>query len=163
MPKRLQGVVDLRGRRSFEQHELVLAPVGVKHAIADEAEAVAHHHTGLADALGHRLRRRHDVGCRGATAHDLDQAHDVRGAEEVHADDRLRPAHRRCDAIHVQGGRVGREDGVGAANTIELPEDLALDVHILEHGLDDQVRAREPHRGRTGCAAVLSRPVLPAR
>ena len=54
----LHGLVDRFGLRAFEHHQLLLAAVGVKHAVADETEGIADRNRDLADAL-------RDCDCRG--------------------------------------------------------------------------------------------------
>ncbi len=105
----VEAAADLAGP-AREQHQLLLAAVGVQHPVADEAEAVADRHADLADALGHgeRGRQRRPRGC--APAHDLDQ----------HADDVAGAAARLGDRIHVEGRGVGREDRAGLHDGVEL-------------------------------------------
>ena len=43
------------------------------------------------------------------------------------------------DLGHRQAGGVGGQDGVGLHDLVEPGEDLALEVQVLGHGLDDQV------------------------
>ena len=81
--------------------------------------------------------------CRVA-AHDFEQPHDVRRAEEVQADDRL-PAASVAEAISSMSSvevLVARTQP-GLAHAIELGEDLLLQRHVFEHRLDDQVRRLE--------------------
>src|SRR6185437_3573917 len=49
--ERLEHAIDALGFRTFEQHQLPLSPVGVKHPVADESEAVPHDDAELAEAL----------------------------------------------------------------------------------------------------------------
>src|SRR5712691_9818643 len=85
-----EHLVHLLRRRALQQQALGLLGALVEHAVADEAVADADQHRHLADLSpdGHgrgdrRLRRL-------LSAHDLEQAHDVGGTEEVHADHALR-------------------------------------------------------------------------
>ena len=73
-------------------------------------------------------------------AHHLQQAHDIRRAEEVRADDVRRPPRRGGDLVDIEGRGVGRQDGARLAQAVELAEHRLLDVHLLEHRLDDDVR-----------------------
>ena len=58
-------------------------------------------------------------------AHDLEQLHHVRRAEEVHADDVLRALRRRGDPVDVERRRVGREDRAGLRDAVERREHLS--------------------------------------
>ncbi len=60
------------------------------------------------------------------------QANDVAGARG-HAG----------DLVDVQRGCVGRENGAGLHDAIEIGEYLFLDIHVLEHRLNDQVAIGE--------------------
>ena len=47
------------------------------------------------------------------------------------------------DLAGAHDGGVGAEDGVGPAAGLQLGEGLALDLHVLEHGLDRCVSETE--------------------
>ena len=76
-------------------------------------------------------------------AHDLQQPHDVGGREEVQAHHVLRTLGDGGDLVHVERGGVGGDDGAGLGDLVELGEDLLLQRHVLEHGLDDEVGRAE--------------------
>src|SRR5579864_2520485 len=139
----LHHPIDLLGCRALLQQELGLRAVVHQHAVADEAVAVAGEHRNLSE----RLAESHD-GCdrlrraRGP-AHVLQQLHDVRGTEEMRANHLLRTRGAGGDRIDVEGRGVGGENGVRGGHAIELGEDLFLNLHILEHRLDDDVRRVE--------------------
>ena len=59
----------------------------MKHAIADESAAVADQHADLAQLLRKLHAGGDHFGAGGFAAHDFEQPHHVRGAEEVRADD----------------------------------------------------------------------------
>ena len=59
------------------------------------------------------------------------------------ADHAFRTRGRRSDFVHVEIRRVGGEDGALLHDPVELAEDFFLDVHVLEHGLDDEVAVGE--------------------
>ena len=61
----------------------------------------------------------------------------------MHADDALRPFRRRRDLGNGQRGGVCREDRVGLRDAIELREQLALELELLEHRFDDEIAVRE--------------------
>ena len=77
-------------------------------------------------------------------AHDLEQPHHVRRAEEVMADHHSRPRGGRGDLVDVERRGVRREDRVGLADPVELGEDLLLQRHALEDRLDDDVGSSKP-------------------
>ena len=74
-------------------------------------------------------------------AHDLDEPHDVRRAEKMHADDVGRPPRGRRDRVDVERRSVRREHRPGPRKLAEPSEHLALDRQVLEHRLDHEVRA----------------------
>ena len=43
------------------------------------------------------------------------------------------------DLVDIEIAGVGREDGAGLGDLVELAENVLLDVHVLEHRLDDEV------------------------
>ena len=76
-------------------------------------------------------------------AHDFQQAHHIRRAEEVVADHRLRPRRGGRDFVDIQRGSVAGENRTRLANAIEFGEHFLLQRHALEHRFDDDVRFRK--------------------
>ena len=114
-----------------------------QHAVADESVADADEHTDLADLArelhtggNHALRRL-------LAAHDFEEPHDVGRREEMQADDEVRPLRHRGDLVDIEIGRVGSEDRALLDDPVELAEHVLLDVHVLEHGLDDEIAIGE--------------------
>ncbi len=137
----LGNAVDLLGRGPFLQQELGLVRVELQHAVADEAVAVAGEHRDLPEALA-ELHHADDCLRRAARAtHILQQLHDIRWTEEMRAHDALWPGRGRGNRIDIQGRGVGREDGVRRGVGIELGENAALDLQVLERRLDNQIGA----------------------
>ena len=135
----LQGGVHLVRVGAFEEHAARLEHVGVEHAVADEAVAVAGHHADLADALAQGQGGvEHGRGGAGA-AHDLQQLHDVRRAEEVQAEHVLRALGDSGDGVDVQCRGVAGEDGALLHGAVEGAEDLLLEFEVLVHRLDHQI------------------------
>ena len=73
----------------------------------------------------------------------------------------------RGDLVDVERGGVGRQHRAGLGQAVEPGEDLLLDRHLLEHGLDDDVGvARRPSKSvvpvmrpmRFSTSAWVSRP-----
>src|SRR5262249_55061084 len=136
-----QHLVDLLGRRAFEQQTLRLLSALMEHPIADEAVTDADQDRDLVDLPPDRHP---DRGLRGfLAAHDLEQAHDVGGTEEVHADYALGPSRRRGDLVDVEGRRVRGQHGVGLRHLVDAGEHVLLDRHLLEHRLDDEIGVGE--------------------
>ena len=52
------------------------------------------------------------------------------------------------DLVDVQARSVGGEDRALLDDAVELAEHLLLDVHVLEHGLDDEVAVGERFAAR---------------
>ena len=86
-----QHAIDLLGRCAVLDEELRLVHVGEHHPVADEPGTVAHGDADFAQPLRERQRGREHARARCRPAHDFDQPHHVRRAEEVQADDRLGP------------------------------------------------------------------------
>src|SRR5262249_50650563 len=114
----VQDLVDLVRQRALEEEPLGLLAALVEHAIANEAVTHTQQDGHLADALAHRHRRRDSRLGRFGAAHVFEQPHDVGRAEEVHADDGLRPAGGRSDLVDVECGGVGGEHGVGLCDLV---------------------------------------------
>ena len=61
----------------------------------------------------------------------------------MQTDDAFRTLGRRRDLIDIEVRGVGGEDRARLGDGVELAEHLFLDVHVLEHRLDDEVRVRQ--------------------
>ena len=122
--------------------------VDAKHAVADEAPAVADEHADLAERLRQRHRGRQDRGTGLPAADDLEQPHHVGRAEKVVADHLLRPRGRRGDLVDVQRRGVGGQNGIGPGDLVDLGEDLLLQLHLLKDRLDHDVGFGEPLVGQ---------------
>ena len=118
-------------------------------AVGDEADRVAGADRRAAHRLGHRGGGVERVLRALVAGDDLDQLHPGRRVEEVHADDPRRGSRPRGDRGDRERGGVGGEHGVGAADRLELGEQLALQVEALGRGLD--------HEGAAGEALELGR------
>ena len=79
---------------------------------------------------------------------DLDERHQRRRVEEVHAHDTLGRGRRGGDLRHGERGRVRRKHRVGPARPLELREEVALRAELLDDRLDHEVAVRE--RGELG-------------
>src|SRR5688572_273391 len=134
-----ERVVYLLGRGPVLDEELRLVHVWKHHAIADEPFAVADDDADFAEPFGEQHGRGERLWRRRFTANDLDQPHDVCGAEEVQPYDLVRP---RCGCryrVDIERGRVRRDDAVRPRDTIQCRHDLFLERQILEDGLDDEI------------------------
>src|SRR5579883_1410777 len=116
----LERLVDLPGQRALLEQELGLARILEDHAVADEAVAHAHQHRHLGDRLAEPHRRRDHVLAGLGAAYDLQEAHDIRRAEEVRADHILRPRGHGGDRVDVEGRGVGRQHRTGLRDLVEL-------------------------------------------
>jgi hypothetical protein len=145
--ERLDRPVHLLRRRALLHQVPGLLGIAFEHAVADESVAHPRDHGHLAEHLAEAERGGQHVGGGGAAPHHLQQPHHVGGAEEVEADHIRRPAGEGGDRVDIQGGGVGREEGARLHCLVEREEDLALDLHGLEHGLDRHVGlAQAPER-----------------
>src|SRR6185437_4715227 len=93
----------------------------------------------LADFLGQLHGRGEHVLRGGFAAYDLQQSHDIRWTEEVHADHVRRSACERGDLVDVECRGVGGENGARLGDVVELAEDFLFDAEVFEHGFDDEV------------------------
>ena len=97
----------------------------------------------LADALAERERRLERLVRGQLGPDDLDERHQRRRIEEVHADDALRPARRARDLGHGERRRVRGEHGVRPRDPVELGEELLLRPELLDDRLDHEVAVGE--------------------
>ena len=134
-------VVDQGGGIALFQHGHALGDIGAEAARGVEAAAVVDDDRGLLD-LHHIVERLRDRRLAGLLAEDdLDQHHLVDGREEVDADEVLGPHAGLGQAGDRQGRGVGAEHGTGGQLGLGAFGDIGLDLAVLEHRLDDQVRA----------------------
>ena len=139
----VEHAVDLRRCRALEDDLVGLETAGVEDAVADEAAADADQDRDLADLAGERHRGGDHVLRGLLAAHRLQQAHHVGRAEEVEADHVLGPLGDAADLVDVERRGVGGEDRARLADRVELPEDVLLELHVLEHRLDHDVLVGE--------------------
>ena len=143
--------VDLVVRRDpLAEHPQRLEEERADAAVGDEADRVAGADRGAAHPagdLGGELEGRLAALVAGD---DLDELHQRRRVEEVHADDPLGLGDPRRDRGHREGGGVGGEDGVGPADRGEPLEQVPLQVEVLGRGLDHQVAVPQDLDDRVG-------------
>jgi hypothetical protein len=153
-PHRPAGAVRQRrveriGRHAgLVEHSDAVVEQGDQHAVDHEPGRVVARNRGLAEPLDDGDRGADRVVRRQLRPDDLDERHQRSGIEEVQADDALGRGRRGSDLRHGERGRVRREDGVGAARPLEVPEQLALCTELLDDRLDHEVAVRE--RGELG-------------
>ena len=124
------------------EHRDGVVQIAEEQRVGDEAGPVVDRDVDLAEPGAERLDVVDDVGRGDDGLDDLDQLHDRRRVEEVHADDLVGPVRGDRDLGDRQRRRVGRQDRLRLADLVQLGEDLLLQVEMLGHGLDDQVDAR---------------------
>ncbi len=111
--------------------------------VDDEAGRVVAANDLLAEAGAHDRRRLHRVLRGELRLDDLDERHQRRRIEEVHADDALGPGRGGRDLGHRERRCVGRKNRVGAAEPIEVCEEGTLGLELLHDRLDDEIAVRE--------------------
>ena len=74
---------------------------------------------------------------------DFDQAHPRRRVEEVHAADPVGLFDSGGDRGHGQGGGVGGEDRVRAANLLQPREQAPLELEVLRRSFDHELAVRD--------------------
>jgi hypothetical protein len=131
--------------------QLLLAPhlghAGVEDAVDDEPGDLGAGDGLLADRLREGDGGSERLGGGFLALNDLDQGHDRGGIEVVKADDLVRSQGRVGDLRDRQRGGVRGEDRVRGRRRVELGEDVLLDLHLLGHGLDDEVHVAEARVG----------------
>ena len=108
-------------------------------AVGDEHGHVADGDELLAQAAGQGLAALDGVGGGVIGVDDLDELHGGHRAEEVHAEELLGALGGGGQLGDAQRGGVGDEDGLGLDQVGQLLEGLLLQLHVLDHGLDDDV------------------------
>jgi hypothetical protein len=112
-------------------------------SVDDEARDLAADDRLLLDRLGEVVGGGRGL-LRGVVADDhLDQRHHRGRVEEVEADDLVGAQRRFADLGDRERRGVGGEDRVARGGGVELAEDGLLDLHLLRHGLDDEVDVAE--------------------
>ncbi len=135
--------VDARRRDALFGERRRLAQVIEDHPVADEAERVAGEDGLLAQRLAELERRRDRLRRSCLSANDLEQRHDVRRHEEMQAEHAIRPFRLVGQRVDVERRGIAGENRVRLGDGVELSEDLALDVEVLEDRLDDDVGVAE--------------------
>ena len=117
--------------------------VFVQHAVTDKTVTHPNHHADFLNGLADRLGRGQGLKARLGAADDFEQAHDIGRAEEMGADDLVRARGHRGNFIHVERGRIGRQDTLGPGGRIQLSEDFLFDLHVLEYGFHNHIHLAE--------------------
>ena len=139
-----QDRVDLRGAGDTLVEEAErLGVVGAAAEIDQEAGRILHRDRGTAHALAERRQARRHVRVRRRPLDDLHQPHQRHRVEEVHAGDPARQAAGARDRGDRQRRGVGGEDRVLGDDGLQVAEDLAFDLQLLHHSLDDGIAVGE--------------------
>ena len=125
------------------EHRHRVVEVPEEQRVRDEARLVADDDRLLPDPVGERLDVLEDVVGGDDGPDHLDELLHRRGVEEVHADDSLGVARGDRDLGDGQRRGVRREDRVGRDDLVDPAEQLALEVQVLGHGLDDELAVGE--------------------
>ena len=159
----LHAGVEILGRDpGLVEHAHAVVQQRDQHTVDDEAGRVGAADRRLAELRAEGEGGLEDVVRRSFCTNDLDEGHQWRRVEEVHADRALRPLEHRGDCGHRQRRGVRREDRVVANDGLEHLEQLVLDREILVRGFDHDVavpevreRGRERQPRDRGVARVL--------
>ena len=133
----------LDGDARFVEHADAVVQQRDQDAVDDEAGRVVAADRVLSQPLAEGVRRLERVVGGALGADDLDERHQRRRVEEVHADDALRFRARRRDLGHGQRRRVRREHDVVADEAVELGEQLLLRLELLDDRLDHEIAVGE--------------------
>mmetsp|Transcript_20088 Transcript_20088/g.50616 ORF Transcript_20088/g.50616 Transcript_20088/m.50616 type:complete len:274 (-) Transcript_20088:1028-1849(-) len=111
--------------------------------VHSKACAVADDHRDLADG-GAKLQRVQNHLTTGALcAHNLQQRHDVGGAEEVRPDKTVSGAGLLPNQGDIDGGGVAGQNAVRTAGSLQVSKDLLLEGDVLQSCLNDHVGTLE--------------------
>ena len=135
--------IHILGQAALFKQVLGLRAVFVQHAVTDKTVTHPNHHADFLNGLADRLGRGQGLKARLGAADDFEQTHDIGRAEEMRTDDFVRARGHRSNFIHVERGRIGRQDTLGLGDRIQLSEDLLFDLHVLEHGFHNHVHLAE--------------------
>ena len=134
---------DQRRFHPLGHHADALVDIGDDAAVGVEEPGVVDDDRRLPDLADEIQRLGHREGAGFLPLDDLDQHHLVDGGKEVDADELLRPFRGLRQIADRQGGGVGGKDRAFGDHRLGLRGHPGLDLHILEHRLDDQVTARK--------------------
>src|SRR5690606_3501411 len=142
-PEVAQRCVDLSRRAASQKQLFSLRACNLKDAVADEAIADPRTDRHLARLLCKLEAARQHVDGRLRSRHDLQQLHDVCGAEEMQADKPLRVRQTLKDELWVEIGGVGGQYRLFGTDLGKFRKHGALDIQVLKHGLDHQITIRD--------------------
>ena len=108
--------------RAFLDQKNGFADIRMEHPVADEAAAVPYQARRFAEFLCKLHAGGNDFLAGGFAADDFEQAHHVRGAEEMRADDGFGPRSCGGDLVNIQRGGVAGENRAGLADAVELAQ-----------------------------------------
>jgi len=125
--------------RQGARHDEIMSgrAVSSQHAVADEAVADARHHRDLAHGFGQAHGGCQHILRRLGAAHHFEQTHHIGRTEKMQSDHILRTPREVRYLIEIQRRGVGGENRALPYDPVQCLEDLALDVHAFEHGLDN--------------------------
>ena len=137
----LQRLVDLLGQSARIEQEVHLPEIGVQHAVADEAVAYAGDHADLLDLLRDAEARGQHVRARSCAPRTISRSL-VTLAGLKKCSPTTSPGRRVTagDLVEVERRGVGGEDGARLGLGVERLEHPPLDLHVLEHRLDHEIR-----------------------
>ncbi len=145
-----RGVDVLAGGVARLVHPDRVVEVAEQQRVRDEAGPVPDGDVELAAAVDERLHVGDHLGVADDGADHLDQVHHRGRVEPVQPDHLRRPARRRRQVGHRQGGGVGGQHGVGRQQRVQLGEQRLLDLQLLRDRLHHQVAVGE---GRQAAAS----------
>ncbi len=146
------------------EHSQRLQREGASEPVGDEAGAVLGADRRAAHAGADLRRRLQGILRRVGGGDDLDQLHQRRRVEEVHADHASAVGNLGGDRGHGQRGGVGGEDRVGTAGLRQVREQPPLQLQVLRGRLDHEVafaEVREVGRGTHAGAGVVGLDLAP--
>ena len=120
--------------------------IGDQQLVDDKAWCVLGHHGGLAHRLAELLGDGQGLVAGQNGAHQFEERHHRHGIEEMDAQHLVAAFGDGSHLGDAQRRGVAADDGLGPQDAIQFIENLFLQFHILDGGLDDQIAGSKVSR-----------------
>jgi hypothetical protein len=167
MPK-LHRSVERLGLRALVQHAEGIQHVRAEHAVHQEPGSVLHRQRQLVDLPHERRGLSRELGVRLFTADHFDELQQRHRVEKMDSHEPRRVLERGGDVGELEARGVGRQDRAGLRQRLQLCEQRALRLQVLEDRLDQHVglaraiarHVRDQAIERVALARLVAQPPL---